>query len=130
MVLGTPKLRIRHTPFSRPDEVPGGDCVRAHFGLAQGAWGTACVLEARGPSAGAPGRRTSGVSSAEAPPVPTKLTRWARGAGLDRAVVGGRGRGHSQRRGHGDRLGQAWREEPVVEAGRQLIQQRAGGPGA
>ena len=68
-------------------------------------------------------RRCAGMSHPSyvqhrAPPVPNKLTKWARGAGLDRAVVRGRGRGRGQGRGHGDRLGQPWRKEPVVEGGR------------
>lgn len=119
-------MRIRHTPSNRLYEVPGGDCACARWG----AWGTALVLQARGPSAGAPGRHTPGMSGTGAPPVPNKLTRWARGAGLDWAVVRGSGRGRGQRRGHGDQLGQPWREEPVVEAGRQLVQQRTRGPSA
>lgn len=106
------------------------NCVRAHPGAARGAWGTALCARPPSPSACAPGRRAPGVSGAKAPPVLYKLTRWAQDTDLDGAVVGGCGRGCGQRRGHSDRLGQARREESVVEADCQLVQESALRPGA
>lgn len=112
-----------------PAKCPKG-AVHVRPGAVRGIRGGVLACEAPWSGAWAPGRRIPGMSSCRGPV-------HARGAGervrgLGRAVVWGRGRGGSggQRGGRGNGLGEARREESVLEAGRQLVQHRPRGPGA